>query len=163
MKQEKTNNMEIEDSILIIKPKHKNFVFPNYKILSVKLTKEYTRIDFEFYKNRDGIRIKDFVIGPHVQLITRRIPEIFKSEKAYKLVKSENAPIYPEIQKTIGYNRVHYFTLFFEPLDLDTKIFDLIEEELEDFENENEDMYMNFYGIELRKGQMKLDKLNIPN
>ncbi len=153
------NGTEDSDSIRIFEPKARIIGVPNVEMLSVNLTKAYTRIDFEMTMDIIDIKFHEFTIPPDIHLVTRADRKIFKSEKAFKFIKAENAPVYPEMEDAKVLGNHFYFTLFFEPLPLDTIYFDLIEDEFDD-----KDIWkMNYYDINLKKDTQNWEIANFYN
>jgi len=131
---------------------------PNAKMLSIKLTQKYTRIDFEFQLEASGIRVPDFTISPKIKIITPADRSTYTAEKDHFLIHSENAPIAPKKFRPKSEDDRLYFTLFFEPLPMYTLDFDMVESDDEEY-----NIWMNYYDINLRKGQRTWEIKNSEN
>nr|WP_294898535.1 hypothetical protein [uncultured Pedobacter sp.] len=112
-------------------------------ITKVEFTKRNTIVSFEHLNNKGWIRLSD-----HIQI---RTPE----NKSYHYIKSEGISIAPEMYHFKADEQKHAFTVYFEPLPKNTKIFDVIEVE------PGSKFDFNFYGINLEK--QRTTDLQIPH
>ena len=135
-------------SVRLFQPLSKINRFPNVLIMSVELTKEFTRIDFQFTYDIDDVQISVFVISPEIKLVIREENSIDRKEKNYELINSENAPVYPLKYSSESNDKKLYFTLYFAPLPLSSCEFDIVEDE-----DEDECPPMNFFNINFIKGE----------
>lgn len=102
-------------------------------ITKVELTKQHTIISFEHLNNNGWIRLD------------RNIYITTPDKKRYHYIKSEGISISPEKYNFKPDEQRHSFTVYFDPLPADTRLFDVIEVE------PGTKFDFNFYGVDLTK------------
>ncbi len=120
---------------------------PNAYMMSIELARKYTRIDFEFRLEASNRKMYNLTISPKIRIVTPPNRLTFQPEKDHFLIYSENAPISPNNYKPRSNDDRLYFTLYFEPIPMDTMHFDIVESD-----DEERKIWMNLYDINLRKG-----------
>ena len=143
--------------VRIFEPRPKINGFLEAKILSVQLKTEFTRIDFR-YKNDVQIGKAVYTISPEIRIVTPADRSTYTAEEDFFLIKSENAPISPKAFRTIPKKHELYFTLYFDPMPLYTLEFDIVEGE-----DEEGKLLMNYYKIDLSKGEREWEIKNSEN
>jgi len=144
--------------VRIFQPRPKINGFPNAMIMSILLEKEYTRIDFRFIHEVHDIKVPTFSISPDIRIITPADRSTYTPEKNYFLIRSENAPIWPKNFKASSVKDELFFTLYFEPIPMYTLELDMVEDD-----DEEGKVLMNYYEIDLHKGERKWEIKNSDN
>ncbi|MBK6525187.1 MAG: hypothetical protein IPG07_06265 [Crocinitomicaceae bacterium] len=116
-------------------PSHSN---ASQKLMSIELTDEYTRIDFEYTSSYQ------YINGGWINMHPRSFIRVVDSGTKYPLLRTENIPLKPTLYVFKASGVKHYYSLFFAAIPKDTLTIDIIE--LEAPGN-----YFNFYDVSLKQ------------
>ncbi|MBK6953822.1 MAG: hypothetical protein IPH24_17770 [Crocinitomicaceae bacterium] len=108
------------------------------KVMSIELSDDYTRIDFEYLSPHH------YENGGWIEMNPRSFIRIVGSEVKYPLLRTENIPISPNKYFFKACGVKHYYSLFFAALPKDTSCIDIIEREAPG-------NYFNFYDVSLKQ------------
>lgn len=99
---------KIEKSTLVFfntnQPSHSN---ASQKLMSIELTDEYTRIDFEYTSSYQ------YINGGWINMHPRSFIRVVDSGTKYPLLRTENIPLKPTLYVFKACGVKHYYSLFF--------------------------------------------------
>lgn len=119
--------------------KSKRAELENLHLLRVEIHSQYTKIDFGYTSTRF------YESGGGVQLNKKICISVNESQKEYPLLKSNKIPFISNQLSFKTSNDWLFFSLYFEPLPINTKSIDVIE-------NAADKNSFNFYKIPLEAG-----------
>lgn len=108
------------------------------KLMSIELTDDYTRIDFEY------LSPDHYENGGWIQMDPKSFIRIVGSKIKYPLLRAENIPLAPAMYIFKACGVKHYYSLFFASIPKNTLAIDIIEREAPG-------NYFNFYNVSLRQ------------
>lgn len=115
------------------------------KLLSIEVTDEYTRIDFEY------ISPHIYVNGGWIEMDSNSYIRPVGSDEKFPLLHAVGIPIAPQKHWFKAKGVLHYYTLYFAPIPKNTTLIDIIEKEAPGD-------YFNFYNVALTQVRIICDR-----
>ena len=112
-------------------------------ILRIQILPEYTKVDYGY------LAVNHYIRGGWVQIYENSFIRDLKTKKCYSFIKAENIPIAPTKHFFTSNYDYLYYSLYFEPIPVDTEFIDIIE-------SEEGGTYFNFYKVNIGDGMKDL-------